>query len=68
MFFSISKISCFCNGIILPCTGATNEEASLGRYNGTPNKKVKGIDGKESTIKVNEFNIKVSGTPVKLNG
>ena len=58
--FPFQRLVVSANGIILPCTGATNEEENLvlGRYNGTPNKKVKGIDGKESTIKVNEFNIK----------
>ena len=55
-------IGCYVNGpgeskaANIGLTGASPN--NLLYVNGTPNKKVKGIDGKESTIKVNEFNIK----------
>ena len=58
--FPFQRLVVSANGIILPCTGATNEEENLvlGRYEGTPHKKVKGIDGEEVTLKVEEFDIK----------
>ena len=58
--FPFQRLVVSSNGIILPCTGATNEEENmvLGRYNGTPEKKVKGIDGKDSKIDISEIKIK----------
>ena len=57
--FPFQRLVVSSNGIILPCTGATNEEENmvLGRYNGTPEKKVKGIDGKDSKIDISEIKI-----------
>ena len=58
--FPFQRLVISSNGIILPCTGATNEEKNLvlGRYSGTPKKNVRGIDGKEETIDIKEMNIK----------
>ena len=54
--FPFQRLVVSANGIILPCTGATNEEKNLvlGRYQGTPPKIIKGIDGKEEKIDVKE--------------
>ena len=58
--FPFQRLVVSANGIILPCTGATNEEKNLvlGRYQGTPPKIIKGIDGKEEKIDVKEISIK----------
>ena len=58
--FPFQRLVISSNGIILPCTGATNEEENLvlGRFSGTPSKTVKGIDGEESKIDIEEINIK----------
>ena len=58
--FPFQRLVISSNGIILPCTGATNEEKNLvlARYNGTPKKSVRGIDGKEEAIDIKEMNIK----------
>ena len=58
--FPFQRLVISANGIILPCTGATNEEENmvLGRYYGTPEKQVRGIDGKYSSVSVDEINIK----------
>ena len=67
--FPFQRLVISANGIILPCTGATNEEENmvLGRYKGTPEKKVRGIDGEYSNISVNEINIKKVWNSKQMN-
>jgi MoaA/NifB/PqqE/SkfB family radical SAM enzyme len=48
------------NGVVVPCTGAHNEESSLvlGRFNGTPPKSIRNGRGKVEEVSVPEMNVK----------
>ena len=57
--YPFQRLTVSANGIILPCTGAHNEESGLvlGRYNGSSPKVVRHTDGSIATIEVPEMTL-----------
>ena len=66
--YPFQRIAISSNGIVLPCTGAHNEEEHLvlGRYIGTPPKVVRRADGSKAMIDVPETTIREAWTGEKL--
>jgi MoaA/NifB/PqqE/SkfB family radical SAM enzyme len=58
--YPFQRLTVSANGIVLPCTGAHKEQTGLvlGRYEGTPPKKVRNLDGSYAEIEVSEFSLK----------
>ena len=57
--YPFQRLTVSANGIIVPCTGAHKEQTGLvlGRYDGTPPKKVRNLDGSYAEIEVPEFSL-----------
>ena len=58
--YPFQRLTVSANGIILPCTGAHNEESELvlGRYKGTPPKVVRNTDGSIAIVDVPEMTLR----------
>ncbi len=58
--YPFQRLMISANGVIIPCTGAHNEEAGLvlGRYEGTPAKSVRSTDGSLVTMAVRETTLR----------
>lgn len=67
--YPYQRLTISANGIILPCTGAHNEEGGLvlGRYKGSQPKVIRNTDGTTSTIAPDEITIKGVWKSDKLN-
>jgi len=54
--YPFQRLTISANGIMLPCTGAHNDESGLvlGRYVGTPPKMTRNVDGSFATVEVEE--------------
>jgi len=67
--YPFQRLMVSANGIILPCTGAHNEESGLvlGRFKGTPPKVIRNVDGKIATIDAFEQTLKQAWTEKKLS-
>jgi|GEM_PF-2719365 len=66
--YPFQRLTVSANGIILPCTGAHNEESGLvlGRYKGSAPKQIRSTDGAVSTIEVPETTLLEAWTSDKL--
>ncbi|NWH04975.1 radical SAM/SPASM domain-containing protein [Desulfobacter latus] len=67
--YPFQRLTISANGILLPCTGAHNEEPPLiiGRYRNSSNKQVVSENGKTRTIKETEKSIVEAWTSEKTN-
>ncbi|MBD3267913.1 hypothetical protein GF373_14705 [bacterium] len=66
--YPFQRLTISANGILLPCTGAHNEESGLvlGRYQGSPPKVVRNTDGSTTRIDVPELDLKTCWHNAKL--
>mgnify|MGYP001163961278 CR=1 FL=1 len=57
--YPFQRLTVSANGIIIPCTGAYNEEEGLvlGKYDGSKNKVIRDYEGKIVKQNLNEFNL-----------
>ena len=67
--YPFQRLTVSANGILLPCTGAHNEESSLilGRYKNSPQKKVTSPNGQSQKMNAKEVSIAEAWTSKKLN-
>lgn len=63
------RLTISANGIIVPCTGAYNEEEGLvvGKYAGTENKTIRDFEGKEVSSSLEDFDLLGAWKSNKLN-
>jgi len=67
--YPFQRLTVSANGVMLPCTGAHNEEDGLvlGRYRGSPEKVVLDKDGKKSRVALKETTLAEAWEGVKLS-
>ncbi len=66
--YPFQRLTVSANGVLLPCTGAHNEESGLvlGRYRGSAPKVVRRTDGSVATVRVPEITLAEAWTSPKI--